>query len=372
MPANEPKQVPKSKKVAKPKPDLGKKKMEAQVPRRRRRTSSKKEQHDSSTSSKKEQHGSTQAVDNSTKGRRQNTKTKEDPKSALIVAHVGGLLDLLKSSLDRLKQVDSVRYEAQIAKLARISAGKPEPKPKAEVESQKQQKPEENLPCSQCKSSKPATAFSKNQKRRKNNRLCSECITIKKAQSVAKRAQNQQRDAKSISAALENAEKQRTQVSDASSTTAVLEKTEQQRLQGGGPRTASSVTAALEKAEQKRLQSPEDQYEVSASMFIPRKPTGAEIIGKTVVTRVTVDVNPADGSVDWPNATKKIRDIKMEGLSWLDSDLVHVAFGMHKLRITFQVVDSLIPDESVVRAAIEALSEVEAPTEMVSMDSLAV
>lgn len=64
-------------------------------------------------------------------------------------------------------------------------------------------------------------------------------------------------------------------------------------------------------------------------------------------SNLTLDVKPTGTDVDLKDLDKRIRTITLEGLKWLGSDTLDVAYGVKKIRIMCQLVDVLINPDTI-------------------------
>jgi len=75
-------------------------------------------------------------------------------------------------------------------------------------------------------------------------------------------------------------------------------------------------------------------------------------------SNLTLDIKPTGTEVDLKELEKLVRAIQLEGLKWLGSDHVDVAYGVKKIRILCQLVDVLINPDTI-REEIEKLEDVQ-------------
>jgi translation elongation factor EF-1beta len=70
---------------------------------------------------------------------------------------------------------------------------------------------------------------------------------------------------------------------------------------------------------------------------------------KVVIEKSSVcfGVNPTEVDVDWQAIEDHVRSISMEGLEWKASVLEDIAFGIKKLKITMNIIDSLVSTDEV-------------------------
>ncbi|KAL5262653.1 hypothetical protein ACHWQZ_G008150 [Mnemiopsis leidyi] len=59
-------------------------------------------------------------------------------------------------------------------------------------------------------------------------------------------------------------------------------------------------------------------------------------------SNVVLDIKPWDDETDLQAMEKAVRAIKMDGLTWGDSKLVEIGFGIKKLRISTCIIDELV------------------------------
>ncbi|KAL5262652.1 hypothetical protein ACHWQZ_G008149 [Mnemiopsis leidyi] len=59
-------------------------------------------------------------------------------------------------------------------------------------------------------------------------------------------------------------------------------------------------------------------------------------------SNVVLDIKPWDDETDLQEMEKAVRAIKMDGLTWGDSKLVEIGFGIKKLRISTCIIDELV------------------------------
>lgn len=76
-------------------------------------------------------------------------------------------------------------------------------------------------------------------------------------------------------------------------------------------------------------------------------------------SNVTLDVKPLDSETDLAAMEAAVRAIEMDGLRWLGSQLVDVAFGIKKLRIMCQIVDVKIASPDIIVDEIQNIEDVQ-------------
>jgi len=64
-------------------------------------------------------------------------------------------------------------------------------------------------------------------------------------------------------------------------------------------------------------------------------------------SNLTLDIKPTGTDVDLKELEKRVRSIELDGLKWLGSDQLEVAFGVKKIRIMCQLVDVLINPDTI-------------------------
>jgi elongation factor 1-beta len=64
-------------------------------------------------------------------------------------------------------------------------------------------------------------------------------------------------------------------------------------------------------------------------------------------SNLTLDIKPTGTDVDLKELEKRVRSITLEGLKWLGSDHIDVAYGVKKIRILCQLVDVLINPDTI-------------------------
>jgi len=74
-------------------------------------------------------------------------------------------------------------------------------------------------------------------------------------------------------------------------------------------------------------------------------------------SNLTLDVKPFDTETDMGALEQKIRLIELEGMKWLGGQLVDVAYGIKKLRIMCQIVDSSGLSPDTIREEIEKFED---------------
>jgi len=74
-------------------------------------------------------------------------------------------------------------------------------------------------------------------------------------------------------------------------------------------------------------------------------------------SNITLDVKPLDSDTDMDALHAAVREVKIEGLTWLGGGFIDVAFGIRKLRIMGQIVDVMIPSADIVIEAVEEITE---------------
>jgi len=62
---------------------------------------------------------------------------------------------------------------------------------------------------------------------------------------------------------------------------------------------------------------------------------------------LTLDIKPTGTDVDLKDLEKRVRGLELEGLKWLGSSHVDVAYGVKKIRIMCQLVDVLMNPDTV-------------------------
>jgi Translation elongation factor EF-1beta len=64
-------------------------------------------------------------------------------------------------------------------------------------------------------------------------------------------------------------------------------------------------------------------------------------------SNLTLDIKPTDTDVNLEELESRIRRINLEGLKWLGSENIDVAYGIKKIRIVCQLVDNLIDPDTI-------------------------
>jgi elongation factor 1-beta len=73
-------------------------------------------------------------------------------------------------------------------------------------------------------------------------------------------------------------------------------------------------------------------------------------------SNLTLDIKPLGSDTDMEELERLVREIKLDGVTWLGGSLIDVAFGVKKLRILVQLVDVLAsPDQ--IREQVEDLED---------------
>lgn len=84
---------------------------------------------------------------------------------------------------------------------------------------------------------------------------------------------------------------------------------------------------------------------------------------------VVMDVKPWDESTDLAELTKKVMDIKKDGLVWGTNSLEPLGYGVMKLRIACAVEDEKVSVDGLV-SEIEALDEYVQSVDIVSFNKI--
>jgi elongation factor 1-beta len=71
---------------------------------------------------------------------------------------------------------------------------------------------------------------------------------------------------------------------------------------------------------------------------------------KNAKSNVTLDIKPTGADVNMETLLKDVRQIKIEGLTWLSSEFIHVAYGIQKIRIMCQILDEATSPDAIIEA----------------------
>jgi len=101
------------------------------------------------------------------------------------------------------------------------------------------------------------------------------------------------------------------------------------------------------------LQMSEDDDEETKKLFEKQKDKINEIKARQAArageakSNLTLDIKPTGTEVDLKDLEKRVRAIQLEGMKWLGSDHIDVAYGVKKIRILCQLVDVLINPDTI-------------------------
>jgi elongation factor 1-beta len=70
-------------------------------------------------------------------------------------------------------------------------------------------------------------------------------------------------------------------------------------------------------------------------------------------SNVTIDISPTEIDVDLKELENRVRAIKMDGIKWLGSQVIDVAFGIQKIRILCQIIDVKVASPDIIVDEIE-------------------
>jgi len=73
-------------------------------------------------------------------------------------------------------------------------------------------------------------------------------------------------------------------------------------------------------------------------------------------------VSPCDETTDLEVLEQKVREIVIDGLRWMGSDVQDIAYGLQRLIIGAQIVDQKIPDVDQIKDQIEEIEECQSCT----------
>lgn len=76
--------------------------------------------------------------------------------------------------------------------------------------------------------------------------------------------------------------------------------------------------------------------------------TRQEQAKKIAKSNVTLDIKPTGTDVNMHDLLRDIRGIKMEGVTWLGSEFIEVAYGIQKIRILCQILDEVTSPDSMI------------------------
>jgi len=75
-------------------------------------------------------------------------------------------------------------------------------------------------------------------------------------------------------------------------------------------------------------------------------------------SNLTLDIKPTGSDINLKELESQVRAIELEGMKWLGSSLVDVAYGIQKIRILCQLVDVLINPDTI-REEVEKIEDVQ-------------
>jgi len=59
-------------------------------------------------------------------------------------------------------------------------------------------------------------------------------------------------------------------------------------------------------------------------------------------SNLTLDLGPESDETDWEVTEKAVRAVALPGMKWLSSNIIPIAYGIRKLRIQCQLIDSMV------------------------------